>query len=78
MLGARINLVNSPLLTASLRNWLNPSMTSRKMRGERGHPWRKPRYALKKGEATPFMSTTKEAIEMHPITQLTKLISNPR
>lgn len=77
MPGARIRPVNSPLLTASRRKRLKPSATSRKMRGESGHPWRSPRSALKKGDAALFMRTPKEVVEMHPITHLTNPISKP-
>jgi len=52
--------------------------TKRNKRGKSGHPWRSPHYALKKGEAKTFISTTKEAEEIQHITHLIKLISKPR
>ena len=54
-----------PLLLASRRALLRPSTTSKKSRGERGHPYLKPRSEWKKWDAAPLMRTAKEAIEIH-------------
>ena len=56
---------NKPLLFASRIALLNPSATNRKSRGDSGHPCLRPLSAWKKGEAAPFISTSKEAVVMH-------------
>ena len=55
---------NNPLPFASRIALLNPSTTSRKSRGDTGHPCLRPLSAWKKGEATPFMRTAKDAVMM--------------
>lgn len=70
--------VRSLFQIASIRNRLRPSTTKRKISGESGHPCRNPLSALKKGEAAPFMRTAKDAVEMHPITHRTNVVSKPR
>ena len=44
-----------PLLFASRRALLRPSATSKKSRGERGHPHLKPLSEWKKWDAAPLM-----------------------
>ena len=56
---------NSPLLFASRIALLKPSATSKKSRGERGHPCLNPCSAWKKGDAAPLMRTAKEAVVIH-------------
>ena len=53
-----------PLIFASSNALVSPSATSRKMRGERGHPWRNSLSEWKKWELAPFMRIAKEAVEM--------------
>lgn len=78
MPGAKTRPVSSPLLASSVRKRLKPLTTKRKMRGDCGKPWRKPHLTLKKGDVAPFMSTTKEVVEMHPIIHLMKATSKLR
>ena len=68
----------TPDLTAFIIALLSPSITIIKSRGERGNPWRSPFSEVKKGEATPFMSTMKETEQMQAINHLMKGTSNPR
>ena len=55
---------NNPLTFASRIALLNPSTTSRKSRGDSGQPCLRPLSSWKKGEASPFMRTAKEAVVM--------------
>jgi hypothetical protein len=48
---------------------LRLSATKRKSSGERGHPCRRPRSSLKKGEAAPLMRRAKDVVVIQFITQ---------
>ena len=56
---------NNPLLLASRMALLRPSATSKKSRGERGHPYLNPHSEWKKWDVSPLMRTAKEAIKIH-------------
>jgi hypothetical protein len=52
--------------------------TKRKRRGDSGKPCQRPLSTLKKGEADPFIITTKEVVVIQHITHLIKSIPKPR
>ena len=54
-----------PLLLASIMALLRPFATSKKNRGERGHPCLKPCLEWKKLDVAPLMRTGKEEVEIH-------------
>ena len=56
---------------------LNPSTTIRKSNGAKGHPCLSPRPNLKKVDATPLISTSKETEEMMLITHVIKGTKKP-
>ena len=62
MFVAILNPSNSPLLLASRMALLRPFESSKKSRGERGHPCLNPCLAWKKWDAAPLMRTAKEAV----------------
>ena len=54
-----------PLLFASRRALLKPSATSRKSKGERGHPCHKTISEWKKWDVATLTRIAKEAVDMH-------------
>ena len=52
--------LNQPMNFSSFKNMLSPSATSKKMRGEIGHPFLGPLSDLKKGSVEPFIKTRNE------------------
>ena len=75
---AILNPLKRPLVFASRRALLRPSATSKKSRGERGHPCLKPLSEWKKWDVAPLMRTAKEAVEIHAKIHFIKEKLKPR
>lgn len=67
-----------PLRCISLISLLRPSITSRKSRVDKGHPYLSPFSKQKKGEEAPFILTLKDILVMHHIIHFITPKGNPK
>jgi len=77
------------VLTTTLRPWkfpasttliiilLRASITSKKIKGDSRHPWRRPLWHLKKSVGVPFTRTVVLTEVMHPMIHLETFLSSP-